>query len=53
LAPGAWWISTSLAAAAGITATAIFGVLGIMAVLAVGLWLLLQVNPAKTGNYSK
>ncbi len=53
LAPGAWWISTSLAAAAGITATAIFGVLGIMAVLAVGLWLLLQVNPAKTGDYSK
>ena len=52
LAPGSWWVATSLAAMAGFADTAIFGVLGIMAVLAVGLVLLLQVNPSRTTEYS-
>jgi UMF1 family MFS transporter len=46
LSPGAWWVSTSVAAAFGVTATAIYGVLGLMVVLIVGLLLLLQVKPA-------
>lgn len=49
LSPGAWWVATTVAAGFGVTATAIYGVLGLMVVLLVGLWLLLQVKPA-TGS---
>jgi UMF1 family MFS transporter len=45
LSPSFWWISTSIAAAFGIAHTAIFGVLGLIVVLAVGLWLLTRVDP--------
>jgi UMF1 family MFS transporter len=50
LSPASWWIATSIAASMGITATAIFGVLGLMVVLGVGLALLLSVdaNPKVT-----
>jgi MFS-type transporter involved in bile tolerance (Atg22 family) len=36
----------------GATATAIYGVLGLMVVLLVGLWLLLQVKPGQGASYS-
>lgn len=52
LSPGAWWVATSIAAAFGIADTAIFGILGIMLVLIVGLWLLLRVHPNPAVNYS-
>jgi UMF1 family MFS transporter len=52
LSPGAWWIATAIAAAAGISSTAIFGVIGLMAVLAVGLFLLLRVDPNPKVSYS-
>jgi UMF1 family MFS transporter len=52
LSPGAWWVATSIAAAFGVTQTAIFGVLGLMLVLIVGLWLLLRVNPNPAVSYS-
>jgi UMF1 family MFS transporter len=52
LSPGAWWVATSIAAAMGATATAIYGVLGLMVVLLVGLWLLLQVKPGQGASYS-
>jgi UMF1 family MFS transporter len=52
LSPGAWWVATSIAAAFGVAQTAIFGILGIMVVLVVGLWLLLRVNPNPAVSYS-
>lgn len=52
MAPGAWWIATSVAAALGATGTAIYGVLGLMVVLGAGLWLLLRVRPATGAAYS-
>ena len=52
LSPGAWWVATTIAAAMGATATAIYGVLGLMVVLLVGLWLLLQVKPGQGASYS-
>lgn len=45
LSPSLWAIATGIAAAAGLTQTAIFGVIGLIVVLAVGLWLLTRVNP--------
>lgn len=52
LSPAAWWIATSIAAAAGITATAIFGIIGLMVVLGGGLWLLLSVDANPKVSYS-
>jgi len=52
LSPGAWWVATSIAAAVGVADTAIFGIIGIMVVLVVGLWLLLRVDPNPEVNYS-
>jgi UMF1 family MFS transporter len=46
LSPTLWSLSLTLAAAAGFKETAIFGILGIMVVLLVGLVLLLRVHPA-------
>jgi UMF1 family MFS transporter len=46
LSPTLWSLSLTLAAAAGFTKTSIFGILGIMVVLAVGLFMLLRVHPA-------
>jgi UMF1 family MFS transporter len=46
LSPTLWTISLSLAAAAGIENTAIFGILGIVIVLIVGLALMARVHPA-------
>jgi len=45
LSPSFWAIATGIAAAVGIEHTAIFGVLGLIVVLAVGLWLLTRVSP--------
>ena len=53
LSPGAWWVATSIAAAFGVAHTAIFGVLGLMAVLLVGLWLLLRVHPNPAEKYAE
>ena len=44
LSPTFWSISTALAAVAGIAHTAIFGIIGIVVVLAAGLWMLLRVS---------
>ena len=46
LSPTLWTVSLSLAAAAGIKNTAIFGILGIVIVLVVGLAMMLKVHPA-------
>ncbi|MCX8528552.1 MAG: MFS transporter [Rhodoluna sp.] len=46
LSPTLWTISLSLAAAAGIANTAIFGILGIVLVLVVGLVMMARVHPA-------
>ena len=48
LSPTLWTISLSLAAAAGIANTAIYGILGIVLVLIVGLVMMLKVHPAPT-----
>ena len=45
LSPTFWAISTGIAATVGISHTAIFGIIGLIVVLAVGLWLLTKVNP--------
>jgi len=45
LSPTFWALATGAAAAFGIAHTAIFGIIGIVLVLGVGLWLLLKVNP--------
>ena len=45
LSPSLWAIATGIAAAAGVAHTAIFGVIGLVVVLAVGLFLLTRVNP--------
>ncbi|MEY4321594.1 MAG: hypothetical protein RL167_322 [Actinomycetota bacterium] len=45
LSPSLWAIATGIAAAAGLEHTAIFGVIGLIVVLAVGLFLLTRVNP--------
>lgn len=45
LSPSFWAISTGIAAAAGFAHTAIFGVIGLIVVLGVGLWLLTRVHP--------
>lgn len=45
LSPSLWAIATGIAAAAGVEHTAIFGVIGLIVVLAVGLFLLTRVNP--------
>ncbi len=44
LSPTFWWLATAAAALFGIAHTAIFGIIGIVVVLAVGLWLLLKVH---------
>ena len=44
LSPSFWAIATGIAAAAGVEHTAIFGVIGLIVVLAVGLWLLTRVS---------
>lgn len=44
LSPSFWAIATGIAAAVGIEHTAIFGVIGLIVVLAVGLWLLTRVS---------
>ena len=46
LSPTLWTISLGLAAAAGIKETAIFGILGIVLVLLVGLIMMQRVNAA-------
>jgi MFS transporter, UMF1 family len=48
LSPLFWWIATASAAAAGIAQSAIFGIIGIVVVLAIGLWLLLRIDPIPT-----
>jgi UMF1 family MFS transporter len=45
LAPTLWSICISLATAAGVAHPTIFGVLGIVAILAVGIWLMSRVHP--------
>ena len=45
LSPTFWAISTGIAASLGIAHTAIFGVIGLIVVLGVGLWLLTRVHP--------
>jgi UMF1 family MFS transporter len=45
LSPTLWALAGSIAAGFGVVHTAIFGILGIVAILAVGLWLLLRVHP--------
>jgi len=45
LSPAFWWIATSIAALYGVMHTAIYGILGIIVVLAVGMVLLLRVHP--------
>ena len=50
LSPTFWLIATGLAAALGVAHTAIFGILGLMVVLGVGLLLLVRVHPAPTMN---
>ncbi|MFM7030079.1 MAG: MFS transporter, partial [Micrococcales bacterium] len=45
LSPTFWLISTGIAAAVGITHTAIYGIIGLMVVLGVGLLLLIRVHP--------
>ncbi len=44
LSPTFWSISTAIAATFGVAHTAIFGIIGIVVVLAAGLWLLLRVS---------
>ncbi len=46
LSPTFWWISTSIAAALGATQHAIFGIIGIVVVILVGLFMLLKVHPS-------
>ena len=46
LSPSLWSLSLTLAASAGIQNTSIYGILGIMVVLLVGLVMLLRVHPA-------
>ena len=46
LSPALWSLSLTLAASAGIQNTSIYGILGIMVVLLVGLVMLLRVHPA-------
>lgn len=48
LSPTLWTISLSIAAAAGIANTAIYGILGIVLVLMVGLVMLWRVHPTPT-----
>jgi MFS transporter, UMF1 family len=48
LSPLFWLLATGLAGAAGVAHTAIFGILGLMIVLGVGLWLLTRVHPNPT-----
>ena len=50
LSPTFWLIATGVAAALGVAHTAIFGILGLMVVLGVGLLLLVRVHPAPTMN---
>lgn len=50
LSPLFWLLATGLAAAFGVTHTAIFGTLGLMVVLGAGLWLLGRVHPEPTIN---
>jgi UMF1 family MFS transporter len=45
LSPAFWWIATSIALLFGVKHTAIFGILGIIVVLAAGMVLLLRVHP--------
>ncbi len=45
LSPSLWAIATGVAASMGLQHTAIFGVIGLIVVLAVGLWLLTRVHP--------
>ena len=44
LSPSFWAIATGIAAATGVEHTAIFGVIGLIVVLGVGLWLLTRVS---------
>jgi UMF1 family MFS transporter len=52
LSPSFWALGTGTAALLGFQHTAIFGVIGLIVVLAVGLWLLTRVNanPAVLGS---
>lgn len=45
LSPTFWLLATGIAGALGVAHTAIFGILGLMVVLGVGLWMLLRVHP--------
>ena len=45
LSPTLWGIAAAIAGAFGVEHTAIFGILGLMLILAVGLWMLLRVHP--------
>jgi UMF1 family MFS transporter len=45
LSPTFWLIATGIAGALGVVHTAIYGILGLMVVLGVGLWMLLRVHP--------
>ena len=48
LSPTFWGLATASAAAFGMADTAIFGVLGLILVLAVGTWMLFRVHPNPT-----
>jgi UMF1 family MFS transporter len=45
LSPTLWGIAAAIAGAFGVIHTAIYGILGLMLILVVGLWLLLRVHP--------
>lgn len=45
LSPSAWLISVSIATASGVANPALFGVIGLVFVIGVGLYLLMQVEP--------
>jgi UMF1 family MFS transporter len=53
LSPTFWGIATATAAAVGIQQSAIYGVIGLIVVLAVGTYLLLRVHPNPTVLESK
>jgi UMF1 family MFS transporter len=46
LSPTFWFLATAAAAAFGVVHTAIYGIIGIVIVLAAGIWMLARVHPA-------
>ena len=46
LSPTFWFLATTAAGAFGVVHTAIYGIIGIVIVLAAGIWLLAKVHPA-------